>query len=147
MKSEHSPHETTGGAEAVAAYLSAVPAWYLATEEAGQPHVRPFSFAEAKAGRLWFCTARTKDVFAELQANPRFEACAWQPGSGWLILQGRAAFGEPDAELRRHGYEHLSGLGESYEGPDDPALAFFFVSCGRAELRDIDGSKRLIWES
>ena len=78
------------GNEKILQYLSAVPAWYLATSVNDQPHVRPFSFAAEQDGKIWFCTATTKDVWDELVANPKFEATAWWPGHGWLILRGRA---------------------------------------------------------
>ena len=71
-------------------YLTSIPAWYLATVEDDQPHVRPFSFAAAQDERIWFCTATTKDVYRELERNPKFELTAWKPGSGWIILRGRA---------------------------------------------------------
>lgn len=115
-----------GGLALVHTYLTSIPAWYLATSEGGQPHVRPFSFAAIEGGKLWFCTATTKDVWRELQANPLFEATAWWPGHGWLILRGSAGFGgSVSAGLREAGWRHLEGLGERYEGPDDPVLAFF----------------------
>ena len=45
------------GNEKILQYLSAVPAWYLATSVDDQPHVRPFSFAAEQDGKIWFCTA------------------------------------------------------------------------------------------
>lgn len=78
------------GLNTVLEYLTSVPAWYLATSVDGQPHVRPFSFAQIQDGKLWFVTARTKDVWQELLQNQRFEATSWWPGHGWLILRGRA---------------------------------------------------------
>ena len=122
-------------------YLTSVPAWYLATCEGDQPHVRPFSFAAVEGGRICFCTANTKDVYRELVANPKFEVSAWRHKHGWLILRGRADFSlQPSESLRRAGYEHLSALGESYEGPDDPRLAFFTVEAPEAWICRIDGS-------
>lgn len=35
-------------------YLTSVPAWYLATCEGDQPHVRPFSFAMREGDTLWY---------------------------------------------------------------------------------------------
>ena len=75
------------GLNTVLEYLTSVPAWYLATSVGGQPHVRPFSFAQIQDGKLWFVTARTKDVWQELLQNQRFEATSWWPGHGWLILR------------------------------------------------------------
>ena len=45
------------GLNTVLEYLTSVPAWYLATSVDGQPHVRPFSFAQIQDGKLWFVTA------------------------------------------------------------------------------------------
>ena len=61
------------GTKTIIEYLTSVPAWYLATCDGDQPHVRPFSFAAEQDGHIWFCTATTKDVYRELQANPKFD--------------------------------------------------------------------------
>lgn len=116
------------GNEKILQYLSAVPAWYLATSVDDQPHVRPFSFAAEQDGKIWFCTATTKDVWDELVANPKFEATAWWPGHGWLILRGHAGLEDKVNDgIRYAGFAHLSWLGETYDGPNDPTLTFFSV--------------------
>ena len=51
-----------------------------------------FRFAQIQDGKLWFVTARTKDVWQELLQNQRFETTSWWPGHGWLILRGRAGW-------------------------------------------------------
>ena len=105
------------GLNTVLEYLTSVPAWYLATSVDGQPHVRPFSFAQIQDGKLWFVTARTKDVWQELLQNQRFEATSWWPGHGWLILRGRAGLDDQAApDMREAGWKHLERLGEHYEG-------------------------------
>ena len=129
------------GPEAIVEYLSSVPAWYLATCEGDQPHVRPFSFAAEQDGSLWFCTATTKDVYRELEANPKFELSAWKPGHGWVVMRGRANLNDrANEEVRRAGFEHMTGLGESYDGPQDETLTFFTVDEPKAWMCDIDGS-------
>lgn len=125
-------------------YLTHVPAWYLATSMNGQPHVRPFSFAARKGGTIWFVTASYKDVYEELRANPKMEGCSWWVGHGWLVFSGEAEFGEVSPAMRRAAYDHLVGLGEDHDGPDDPALAFFHLRNLRARIDDIDGSHREI---
>ena len=116
------------GNEKVLQYLTAVPAWYLATSVDGQPHVRPFSYAAEENGKIWFVTATTKDVWEELLINQKFEATSWWPGHGWLILRGKAGLNDTvDEEIREAGWKHLEGLGEHYEGPCDPTLVFFSV--------------------
>ena len=129
------------GTQTIVDYLTSVPAWYLATCEDDQPHVRPFSFAAEQDGRTWFCTATTKDVYRELAANPKFELTAWKPGSGWVILRGKADLqDQANDDVRHAGFEHLVALGESYDGPDDETLTFFSVTEPQAWICDIDGS-------
>lgn len=133
---------TEAGARTVVDYLTSVPAWYLATCEGDQPHVRPFSFAAVQDGRIWFCTATTKDVYRELEANPRFELTAWKPGHGWIILRGKADLRDTaNAAVRQAGFEHMCALGETYDGEQDPALTFFSASAPEAWICDIDGSR------
>ena len=118
----------TPGMKTVLEYLTSIPAWYLATSVDNQPHVRPFSFAAEQDGKIWFCTATTKDVWEELLQNQLIEATAWWPGHGWLILRGRAGLEDrANAEMRQAGYGHLTSLNEHYDGPNDPTLVFFSV--------------------
>ena len=127
--------------ETIVDYLTSIPAWYLATCEGDQPHVRPFSYAAIQDDRIWFCTATTKDVYRELQANPKFELTAWKPGSGWIILRGKADLNDKaNAEVRKAGFEHMVGLGETYDGERDPTLTFFSFTEAQAWICDIDGS-------
>lgn len=125
------------GLEKVLQYMTSVPAWYLATSVGGQPHVRPFSFAQIQDGKLWFVTATTKDVWQELLQNQLFEATPWWPGHGWLILRGKAGLiDEASPEMREAGWQHLEGLGEHYDGPNDETLVFFSADEPQAWICD-----------
>lgn len=129
----------TPGMKTVLEYLTSIPAWYLATSVNNQPHVRPFSFAAEQDGKIWLCTATTKDVWEELLQNQLIEATAWWPGHGWLILRGRAGLEDrANAEMRQAGYDHLTGLNEHYDGPNDPTLVFFSVEEPKAWICNHD---------
>ena len=81
-------NDRTAQLERACSYLRRIPAWYLATTDVAdgyQPRVRPFSFAMVDDGKLWFCTSRDKDVWAELSANPKFELSGWKPGECWIV--------------------------------------------------------------
>ena len=132
------------GNETVLQYLTSVPAWYLATSVHDQPHVRPFSFAAEQDGKIWFCTATTKDVWEELVVNQKFEATSWWPGHGWLILRGQAGLEDlAGDDIRQAGYDHLTSLGEHYDGPNDPTLVFFSVENPEAWICNHDEWKPL----
>lgn len=134
----------------VLGYLTHIPAWYLATideNDPAQPRVRPFSFAAVDGGKLWFSTSRDKDVWRELSANPKFEASGWHPGEGWIVLSGEAVL-DDDAvvsdKVRQDGFDHMMGLGEHHDSPDDGRLAYFSVRDARARFCDIDGNERVV---
>ncbi len=131
------------GCEIVVEYLQSVPAWYLATSDAdGQPHVRPFSFVAHLDGRMWFCTSKDKDVYAEMQANPRIGISAWRPASAWIVVEGQADLVDQANEtIHRAGFAHMRALGDDFTGSDDPRLTFFSLTDAQAWLCDIDGSR------
>lgn len=127
----------------VVEYLSGIPCWFLATtdiDNPAQPRVRPFSFCALDNDRICFCTATNKDVYEQLQENPLLELSGWKPGSGWIVVEGTAQLDTlVSAETRQAGYDHMTGLGETYLGPDDPRLTFFTITNAKATLADIDG--------
>lgn len=130
-------------------YLTGIPCWFLATAEEtrpqARPHVRPFSFAAMDDGRIVFCTANTKDVYRELKADPWFELSGWHHGHGWIVVAGRAVLDvEVSASTRKAGYDHLTGLGEVYNGASDERLTFFSIEDATAKIADIDGRERTI---
>ncbi len=128
-------------AQKIVDYLTSIPAWYLATAENNQPHVRPFSFAALDEGLIWFATATHKDCYREMVANPAVELTAWKPGAGWIIMRGNATFPAQQSKQVRHDARvHLESLGESYEGDDDPQLVLFTLDNPQAWLCEIDGS-------
>ena len=56
-------------------------------------------------------------------------------------MRGRANLDDrAGEEVRRAGFEHMTGLGESYDGPQDETLTFFTVDEPKAWMCDIDGS-------
>ena len=106
--------------------------------------MRPFSCAAKQDGKLWFCTATTKDVWQELLQNPLMEATAWWPGHGWLILRGRAGMDDcVSDEIRTAGWKHLESLGEHYDGANDPTLVFFSLEDPQAWICNHDEWKPL----
>lgn len=132
--------------EKIVDYLTNIPAWFLATCDGDQPHVRPFSFAAVDDGKLWFCTATNKDVYQQLCANPKFELSGWNPGDGWIVVTGTVSMEDTASEtVRLEGYKHMTGIGETYEGPNDPRLTFFSMEQGVAKIADIDGSEEIIY--
>ena len=60
----------------VAAYLKKAGTYYLATDDRGQPRVRPFGTAHIFEGALYIQTGKRKDVSRQIHANGRIAICA-----------------------------------------------------------------------
>jgi uncharacterized pyridoxamine 5'-phosphate oxidase family protein len=87
--------------EEVQEFLKDAQTYYLATVEGDQPRVRPFGTAEIFEGRLYIQTGRKKDVFSQLQKNPKAEVCAFKDGQ-WLRVAGKLVFDdrrEPEVDM------------------------------------------------
>ena len=81
--------------------LSETPMCFIATMDGTQPRVRAFQFQFEQDGKLWFCTARNKDVFKQLLANPAVEICAVKQDMTWLRLTGKMALADDMAVKER----------------------------------------------
>jgi len=54
-------------------YLKECGVFYIATDEQGQPRVRPFGVVADFEGKLYISTNNQKDVFKQMQENPKIE--------------------------------------------------------------------------
>ena len=74
-------------------FLKAAGTYYLATDEDGQPRVRPFGTVNIFDGKLYIQTGKVKAVSRQMHANPRVEICAMKDGS-WLRLEAGVVLDE-----------------------------------------------------
>ena len=82
--------------------------FYLATDEDGQPRVRPFGAVDIFEDKLYIQTGRVKPVYRQMKENPRVEICCFKGGK-WLRLSGRAVL-DPRIEAQEHMLEANPGL-------------------------------------
>ena len=82
------------------------PAFHLATVEGDQPRVRGMLLYRADENGFIFHTASTKDVFAQIKANPKAEMC-FSCGGVQIRVQG-VLEQVYDEELRREIFAHPS---------------------------------------
>lgn len=70
-------------------YLKSCGTFYLATEENGQPHVRPFGAVCGFEGKLYFVTNNQKKVYQQMKKNGKVEICGMSKGT-WIRVEGEA---------------------------------------------------------
>ena len=66
-------------------FLKEVGTYFLATDDDGQPRVRPFGSVNIYDGKLYIQTGKKKDVSKQIHKNPKAEICAFKDGK-WLRL-------------------------------------------------------------
>lgn len=120
-------------------FLAKNPNVFLATCEQDQPRVRPFQFLFEVSGRLYFCTANTKEVYRQLMANPALEFAATSPEYVTLRVRGKAVFSD-DLALKRRVLEEFEMIRGIYRTPDNPIFTLFYLSGGEAIFSDFSGN-------
>ena len=73
--------------EEVFNFLKESGAYYLATMDGEQPRVRPFGTVAIFENHLYIQTGKSKDVFKQIEKNPRVEICAFNEGK-WEAKKG-----------------------------------------------------------
>lgn len=68
-------------------YLKSCSTFYLATEENGQPHVRPFGAVCEFEGKLYIVTNNQKKVYQQMKNNGKVEICGMHKGT-WIRVEG-----------------------------------------------------------
>ena len=81
--------------------LAETPMCFVATVSGNEPRVRAFQYQFEQDGKLWFCTARSKDVFRQLQANPAVQVCAVRQDMTWLRVSGKVSLEDNRAVKER----------------------------------------------
>lgn len=103
-------------------FLKKCGTYYLATEEDGQPRVRPFGTIDLFDGRLTIQTGKVKEVSRQMLRNPRVELCAFD-GERWLRLAATAVE-EPRLEAQKHMLDAYPSLQSMYQPGDGNTQIF-----------------------
>ena len=104
-------------------FLKAAGTYYLATDENGQPRVRPFGTIDLFEGRLYIQTGKVKPVAHQLKANPRIELSAMNGGS-WIRVEAEAVLDER-IEAQEHMLENYPSLKRMYAPGDGNTEVYY----------------------
>ncbi len=127
--------------EEVLEFLKKAGTYYLATDDNGQPRVRPFGTIHQFEGRLYIQTGKRKSVSMQIHANPRIEICAFLDGT-WLRVAAKAV--EDDRrEARVSMLEAYPDLRRMYD-PDDGNTEVFYLEDATAVFSSFTAPQRTI---
>jgi uncharacterized pyridoxamine 5'-phosphate oxidase family protein len=107
-------------------FLKECGAFFVATDDAGQPRVRPFGALALWEGRLYLQTGNFKAVFRQMQENPRVEVCGFQKDKGrWIRVTGTLVR-DDRREAREAVLEANPGLKGMYSADDGRCEVLYF---------------------
>ncbi len=125
-------------------FLRASKVFYMATVKGNEPKVRPLGFVMEYEGRLYFGVGRQKEVFKQMEANPKVEMTAVSPDAGrWIRLHGEAVF-DDRPELFTEAVKTLPMLKDLYSDPNGPRLGIFYLKGAEAVFSDMQGNVRTV---
>lgn len=125
--------------QTVAHILAETPMCFVATGDGTQPRVRPFQYQFEQDGKLWFCTARSKDVFKQLQANPTVEICAVKQDMSWLRVSGTVVF-EDSRAVKERILSERPLIKSIYSSADNLDFVTFGLDHGTYTIADFSGN-------
>ena len=107
-------------------FLKKAGTYYLATDDNGQPRVRPFGTIDMFEGALYIQTGKVKDVSKQMHANPKIEICAMADGD-WIRVACEAVE-DPRTEAQQHMLDGYPSLQKMYKAGDGNTEVFKLVN-------------------
>ncbi|MCD8118678.1 MAG: pyridoxamine 5'-phosphate oxidase family protein [Lachnospiraceae bacterium] len=108
-------------------FLKEAGTYYLATDDNGQPRVRPFGTIHLYEDRLYIQTGKGKAVAKQMLANPKIEICAMKNGD-WIRVSGTVAL-DDCVEAQESMLDAYPNLRDMYTtGTDGNTAVFYFVN-------------------
>ncbi|MDR0336284.1 MAG: pyridoxamine 5'-phosphate oxidase family protein [Planctomycetaceae bacterium] len=115
-------------------FLTANPVTYFATvAEGNQPKVRPIQFCLEENGILWFCSAKSKNFWKEMQLNPQIELTSFDGNCCWVRVAGSVSFND-QWDIKKKILDQYDSIRQIYHSPDNPEFVAFCLEHWNATL-------------
>lgn len=106
-------------------YLKSCGTFYLATDEDGQPHVRPFGAVCEFEGKLYIVTNNQKKVYRQMKKNGKVEICGMHKGT-WIRVEGEVKEDTRRAARVAMMDANTAALSSMYTVDDNLMTVFYF---------------------
>ena len=120
--------------EKVDEILTKAEVFYLATVDGDKPKCRPLGFHLLSDGKIYFGVGTFKEVYKQLQANPKLEVVAWD-GEHFLRYYGEANLEKNDAIVEK-AFELMPDIKEAYTA-NNWEMGVFYIDNATAEIRNM----------
>ncbi|MDR0571761.1 MAG: pyridoxamine 5'-phosphate oxidase family protein [Rickettsiales bacterium] len=126
----------------VVKFLQEAKTFYIATVDGEQARVRPFGVAANIDGKVSICTGSEKNVYKQIQKNPRVEISAMTDDGRWIRLYGSLVDNTTTINQGKI-FEVMPSLRNMYKNNLSTFRVLSFNS-GRAIIQDFSGYKEEI---
>lgn len=113
-------------------FLKKAGVFFVATDDAGQPRLRPFGAVIEYNGKAYFCTNNTKEVFRQLVKNTKVEISAMGEEGSWIRFTGNAVVDKSE-EAKAAMLEANPGLSRMYK-LGDGLFEVFYIDSGKCSI-------------
>lgn len=123
-------------------YLKSCGTFYLATDENGQPHVRPFGAVCEFEGKLYIVTINQKKVCQQMKSNCKVEICGMHKDT-WIRVEGEVEEDnrmEARAAMMDDNKAALSSMAAAYEN----LMTVFYFKHGTATIYSFTAEPEVI---
>lgn len=126
-------------------FLEKNPVFYLATDDDGQPRVRPFGFHMIFDGKFYMVTALPKKVCKQMEKNPKIEFCTMAPDTKFVRVNGEVVFDNDNMEAKKKVFEVMPDLLKMYKSADNPIMSVFYLKDMHATIASLTEKERVLF--
>ena len=124
-------------------FLTEAGVFYLATADGDQPKLRPLGAHFEMDGKVLFGVGDFKNVYRQLQANPKVEIVACKKDGHWLRYTGKAVF-ETDPKYATAMLDMMPQLKDIYNEQTGNKMMVFHLEDATARIIPVMGEGEAI---
>ncbi len=120
-------------------FLDNNPPAFLATlGSCGNPRIRPIQSPLLFEGKIYFCTANTKNLFKHIKQHNGIEFCSCCKDGTFVRLRAKAIF-EDNKRVKEAMFEKYPMLKDIYQSPENKTFEVFYLSELSARKQFLNG--------
>lgn len=131
--------------EELLAFLEKNPVFYLATDDNGQPRVRPFGFHMIFDGKFYMVSGIPKKVNKQMENNPKIEFCSMAPDTHYVRVNGEVVFDNDNIEAKKKVFEIMPDLLKIYGSAENPIMSIFYLKNMHATIASLMEKERTLF--
>lgn len=116
--------------------LTKYPNGVLATIDGAKVKTRVFQFLFCNGKKVYFCTANTKPVYAQLKANPYTSFCTCTPDFNPVMSVNGPVVFVNDLALKNRALDENPDIKGMYKSGDNPEFELFYIDAEEIETFD-----------